>query len=97
MIKLLAYFLFCTVLSFILIMALVFRFNLTQTKEKISPFECGFDPCGSSRLMFCMKFFLIGVIFLVFDVEICLILPLPFGNIYLLLFFVVLLVGLIYE
>lgn len=43
--------------------------------EKVSVYECGFDPFGSSRVPFSVKFFLVGILFLIFDLEISFLFP----------------------
>lgn len=72
-------------------------------REGFSSYECGFNILSKARIFFSLRFFLISILFLVFDVEIALILPLPFifynsGAITIFyIFFIVLIVGLLYE
>nr|YP_010725859.1 NADH dehydrogenase subunit 3 [Asiagomphus septimus]WDY83461.1 NADH dehydrogenase subunit 3 [Asiagomphus septimus] len=75
-------------------------------REKTSPFECGFDPFSTARIPFSLRFFLIAVIFLIFDVEIALLLPMMFTlpvseiNMWILvsvIFLFILLIGLYHE
>jgi len=64
------------IISTALIIAnLVLAKKESNEREKPSPFECGFDPISSARLPFSIQFFLVAVIFLIFDVELTLILP----------------------
>lgn len=91
------------VVLLILVVIFVFSFRIERNDNVISPYECGFDPFVSSRLRFSYRFFLVSILFLIFDVEISLILPLVYEKIRISVkfrvevFVVLLLVGLLYE
>lgn len=67
---------------FIFLIALVMVFGAFWISQrwrvewaKFTSFECGFDSIGSSRTPFSLRFFLLGIMFVVFDVEVVLLVP----------------------
>jgi NADH-quinone oxidoreductase subunit A len=57
-------------------LAYLFSLSAAQDSEKRSEYECGFEPFDSAtRLPFDVHFYLVGILFLIFDVEIALLFP----------------------
>ena len=73
--------------------------------EKLSAYECGFEPFNDSRMEFDVRFYLVAILFIIFDLEIAFLFPwaISLGNIGILgfcsmmIFLFILTVGFIYE
>lgn len=71
---LIIFFLLCVVL---IIVNFIVAIKSNQYRNSISSFECGFDTFKNARTPFSLHFFLLRIIFLVFDLEIILLFPFP--------------------
>lgn len=73
--------------------------------EKVSTYECGFDPFSDSREVFEVRFYLVAILFTIFDLEIMFLFPWSvslfcldyFGLAAMFLFLFVLIIGFLYE
>ena len=73
--------------------------------EKLSAYECGFEPFNDSRMEFDIRFYLVAILFIIFDLEIAFLFPWAitlgnlglFGFFSMMLFLFILTVGFIYE
>nr|QCU46374.1 NADH dehydrogenase subunit 3 [Stomolophus sp. CG-2019] len=93
------------VLSTIIAMASYILGETSPDKEKVSVYECGFTPYNNPGNPISVRFFLIGILFLVFDLEISLLFPWSitsyltssYGIFIIFIFLLILTWGLIYE
>jgi NADH:ubiquinone oxidoreductase subunit 3 (subunit A) len=69
------YFLFIPVLAVVLLIVNQFTAVNKPDVQKVSPYECGFQPLGSPRDKFSVQFFLVAILFVVFDLEVILLYP----------------------
>ena len=73
--------------------------------EKLSPYECGFEPFTDSRMEFDVRFYLVAILFIIFDLEIAFLFPWAislgtiglYGYLSMLVFLFILTIGFIYE
>ena len=73
--------------------------------EKLSAYECGFEPFNDSRMEFDVRFYLVAILFIIFDLEIAFLFPWAvaldeigmFGFLAMMIFLLVLVAGFIYE
>ena len=93
-----------------LISVLIFNFSYFFSErysdvEKISPYECGFDPFDDTRHTFDVRFYLVAILFILFDLEISFLVPWAisfeeigsFGIWSMFLFLFILTVGFVFE
>ena len=77
----------------------------TKDDEKLSPYECGFEPFEDSRMKFDVRYYLVAILFIIFDLEIAFLFPWAisldaiggFGLLAMAVFLMVLVVGFMYE
>ena len=73
--------------------------------EKLSPYECGFEPFEDARIQFDVRFYLVAILFIIFDLEIAFLFPwaISLGSLgalgfwSMMIFLAILTVGFIYE
>jgi NADH-quinone oxidoreductase subunit A len=105
MIQLLTYLLIVVVIILLIILLVYFINFSTNDYEKYSSYECGFEPFSDARSFFDVHFYTIGLLFIIFDLEIVFLIPIIvdisnlsfLGYINLLIFLIIILIGFYYE
>lgn len=63
------FFIFSSLLSILIFFLSLLFIQKNQNNEKLSAYECGFDPYGDARKLFDIRFYLIAILFIIFDLE----------------------------
>lgn len=79
--------------------------TIRPDKEKRSPYECGFEPFEDARMQFDVRYYLVAILFILFDLEVAFLVPWAlvlkelglFGFFSMMIFLTILVVGFIYE
>jgi len=93
----LSYILLCLLLSIFLLSLPILCLRVDTSVDATSSYECGFAPIGSSYSRFCIKFFLLALIYIIFDVEVGFLVPGLYSSGLVFSFTMVLLLGLLFE
>nr|UBR42855.1 NADH dehydrogenase subunit 3 [Uroleucon sonchi] len=75
MLNLISMLMMFTIMLILFLIMILINMKMKFNHNKSAPFECGFDPFNKSRLPFSLNFYLIAIIFLIFDIEISIIMP----------------------
>lgn len=103
--KIFIMFIICVILAVLILGLSYILKSKNYNWEKISAYECGFHPFEDSRSTFDVRFYLVAILFIIFDLEITFLFPWSirfeilhfFGYISMLIFIYILLIGFIYE
>ena len=92
-------------LAIVIVLASFIAARQRPDSEKLSPYECGFEPFADARSKFDVRFYLVSILFIIFDLEVAFLFPWAislgsiglFGFWSMIVFLAVLTVGFIYE
>jgi len=92
-------------LAIMIVLLSFFAARQNPGAEKLSPYECGFEPFADARSKFDVRFYLVSILFIIFDLEVAFLFPWAvslsrvglFGFWSMMVFLAVLTVGFIYE
>ena len=99
------YFIFCLIVVLLLFCLSFFLIYQVIDIEKVSSYECGFNPFSDSRVKFEIRFYIVGILFIIFDLEIAYLFPWSLcldelnleGVVSMIIFLFILTIGFVYE